>query len=485
MRRVAGVVIGAAALAFGIAVPAAAAPAGPATACTVKDDQVANLSGLVATASGYVAVSGRSSDGTTPRVFVLDGSCRRQRTVSYPSQPLDPEDVVAQPDGTLWIADIGDTDKNRPWITLWKAAANLSKMTRYRFTYPDKQARDAEAIVLNGNGMPIVVTKVANGPAELYTPAAAPDANATGGVPLKKVGEFHPVRTNTPNQFGVVGQNTVTGGANSPDGKRVVLRTYSDAYEWDVAGGDAVAAITQGKPRITPLPNESRGEAITYTHDGSAFLTVPRDGAAKILRYTPSTSDQPPPTKAASAPGASGGSFWKKLTLKQLTVLVAAVGVLGLLMVVGGVLGIRYARAHPPTPRDSVDVDNRRRRRRHGERTGDWSDDDEFAGGEPGVYGSAASARGRVYSAPGYTEPGYDPGYQEPPAPRRPRQRYDSNGYDDYREQGYREPAHPEPGYPERGYEEPGYPPPRPRGREYRGGRSDGYDEPYADRYGR
>src|SRR3712207_6972861 len=54
-------------------------------------------------------------------------------------------------------------------------------------------------------------------------------------------------------------------------GGKVVLRTYSDALEWDVSGGDVLAALT-GKPRVTPLPDEPFGEAITYSRDGKSLL---------------------------------------------------------------------------------------------------------------------------------------------------------------------------------------------------------------------
>ncbi len=57
----------------------------------------------------------------------------------------------------------------------------------------------------------------------------------------------------------------ITGAAVSPDRSRVVLRTYAEAYEWDVTDGDVVKAITSGVPRVTPLPDEPQGEAIAYT----------------------------------------------------------------------------------------------------------------------------------------------------------------------------------------------------------------------------
>ena len=54
-----------------------------------------------------------------------------------------------------------------------------------------------------------------------------------------------------------------------------------------------VGALTTGKPRVTPLPDEPLGEAITYSPDGKYFFTVsdmqgePEDADNFILQYTP------------------------------------------------------------------------------------------------------------------------------------------------------------------------------------------------------
>ena len=116
-------------------------------------------------------------------------------------------------------------------------------------------------------------------------------------MPLKLAGQFTPEQTGTATKFGLAGQNWVTGGANSPDGSKVVIRTYSDAYEFDVKNGDVVSAITKGKPRITPLPDDAQGEAIAYTPDGASFLTLSNDSnATPILKWKPAE-----PTKASAA----------------------------------------------------------------------------------------------------------------------------------------------------------------------------------------
>ena len=87
-------------------------------------------------------------------------------------------------------------------------------------------------------------------------------------MPLEKAGEFSLPKSTTPNRFAAAGRLTITGAARSPDGKRIAVRTYADAFEWDVQDGDLVKTLTTGTPRMTPL-EDPFGEAIAYSTDES------------------------------------------------------------------------------------------------------------------------------------------------------------------------------------------------------------------------
>jgi hypothetical protein len=357
MRRSAVAVLAALTLALAPAASAFAAPSPAATpgkaVCQTSDPLLSNITGLATTSSGYAVVR-----PGVQVVYLLDGKCKRTRTVKYPAQANSPQDVTVASDGTIWVGDTGDADPNnpRPRIAVWKLPANGAKGTLYRFTYPNGEHYDCGAMVLSGNGVPVFVTKVTNGAAGVYVPTAALNASGTA-VPLKKAGEFTPQKTGTPgNSLGTLGNTIVTGGAVSPDGTKVVLRTYSDAYEWSVTGGDVATAITGGKPVVTPLPGEPSGEAITFTRDGQFFLTaenvkVDTANPTSILRYTPQAANVAAPTGRNAPAGPVSTSkgdtrnWWDKLSLQQIAYLIGAVGVIGLLMVVGGIVGIRRSRS--------------------------------------------------------------------------------------------------------------------------------------------
>ena len=340
--------------------PGAAGAGGPATVvCTIKDKNLIELSGMSATADGYVVNNDSTTVNARNKVFFLNKSCQTVDSVSYGPNPSDPEDLAVAKDGTIWVADIGDNPLNhtrRSNIALWKiSAAHTGTAVIYRMKYPDGP-HDAEALLLDANDQPIIVTKSGKSvgdPVGLYKPTGPLVPNTAQGVPLTKVGEFKPQRTNTSNINGLLGQIQVTGGANSPDRKKVALRTYSDAYEWQVPDGDVVKAITTGTPLVTPLPDEPQGEAISYTPDGASFLTVsetadkPANVVPQILQYAPATTLQPSPP-AATAPK-NTLAWYQRLSLTQATWLIAGVGLVGAALVAAGVIGIvvkRKARAH-------------------------------------------------------------------------------------------------------------------------------------------
>jgi hypothetical protein len=291
----------------GLGTPATAAPAGPRPVCRIGDKRLTEISGLVATRAGYVVVNDGSDDPAGRRIFFLDRRCSVVRTVAYPSRPRDTEDLASAADGTLWVGDIGDNRLTRTTIALWRLAPGARAPGLFRLSYPDG-AHDAEALLLTRTGTPIVVTKSA-ATAELYVPAAP--LRAGGTTPLRRAGAVTVPVTGTSNPFSLPGRLVITGGAVSPDGRRVALRTYADAFEFDVPGGDLVRAVTEGTPRAIPLPDEPQGESIAYSTDGTALLTVSEvteaGAGTELLRYPlpdrPATTSQPaaPPSSSAAA----------------------------------------------------------------------------------------------------------------------------------------------------------------------------------------
>ncbi len=161
------------------------------------------------------------------------------------------------------------------------------------------------------------------------------------------------------------------------------------------------AALTTGKPRVTPLADPF-GEAISYTADGKAFLTVSdagrfsEDEPLDILSYTPSTTTAVPLAPEEGGKPASSKSWTDGLSLDDITYMVGAVGLIGLLLVAAGIFGIVRARRRPPTAdeTDTSEPDGEPFGPRGGRAVDGFPADDDRRGG---VYGGGAPAGGAVY----------------------------------------------------------------------------------------
>ncbi len=269
--------------------------------CSIDDPRITESSGLVAVGDRLYTVN---DGGSRLQVFVLDGSsCRVVRTVTAGIDPYDVEDLARSADGTLWLADLGDNDRQRRTVAI-ELLTEGGTARLFRFGYPDGP-HDAEALLLDRAGRPFIVTKEPLGNSGVYTPAGTPSTSRP--TPLRRVTALHFTPSGTPGgPVGVAGQLMVTGGAVSPDGTRIVLRTYTDAYLWQAADGDVAAALSAGKPVRIPLPPTRQGEAIAFSPDGRSLLTstegrpaavhaVPFGGlVAPATSRTPDATARPP-----------------------------------------------------------------------------------------------------------------------------------------------------------------------------------------------
>ncbi|MFC7479403.1 hypothetical protein ACFQX7_04085 [Luedemannella flava] len=418
-----------------------------------------------------------------------------------------PQDLALGKDGkTIWVADFGDA-KNRPSIAVWKVPANhTSAATIYRMTFPD-DPHPAQALLLDGDDTPIVLTND-GGATELYKPTKKLVGNDTTGVPMEKVGEFKPAKTDTENDMSVLA-NQVTGAARSPDGSKVVIRTYADAYEFDVADGDVVKAVTTGKPRITRLPNETSGESITYSADGALFYTTSSSRPTRATRprsFRTSRTCRRPRSRAATGwrrPAVAGRGAELVRQARPVRPHAHRRGRRRRRPRAGH----RGHRRHPPRPPPSARGGGRRvrrlrRRLRRGARArrgggeygappqprdaryaGDGYDDFDPYAAPAGM--AAAGQRGGTYGGAagydqgyeqGYAQQGYDQGYAQQGydqgyAQQGYDQGYAQQGYDQgYAQQGYDQ------GYAQQGYDQSGY------------GAQQGYEQGYGqqgyDQYG-
>ena len=272
--------------------------------CAVTDQRLEELSGFASDGDRWFAVN--DSDNGRLQVHVLDRTCAITRTITAPNNPFDVEDLALAPDGNLWVADTGDNGKSRETVALHAVSPDGSARL-YRLTYPDGK-HDAEALLLDGSGIPHIVTKETIGSALVYRPVSGLSEDAP--TPMEQVARVSISGTDTaggPLQNSVV-TRLVTGGAMSRDGRVAALRTYTDAYLFPVPDGDLAKALESDPVRV-PLAGEPQGEAIAFEPDGtllsaSEFGNAGTSSTVRAVAGAAALAVPPPPTTTTDAPAA-------------------------------------------------------------------------------------------------------------------------------------------------------------------------------------
>ncbi|WP_060573199.1 MULTISPECIES: hypothetical protein [unclassified Pseudonocardia] len=325
---------------------AAPGPAAPRPVCTAEDPRAAELSGLVAEGppgAGPVRYRAIVDGGGTGEVLTLDPvTCAVTEIRDTGVRVTDVEDLGATPDGTLWLADIGDNRGDRGTVRLVELPVS-GPARAHDLVYPDGP-RDAEAILLADDGTPLIVAKT-TGAAGVYRPAGPLDGGATP-VTLDRVGEVVlPYSATSGGPLGATGTRTVTGGAVGPpgaDGGRVAaLRTYTDAWVFPLrpppdgrVSADALVEALRAAPLPVPLPDEAQGEAVALDgrgtlHSGSEARGLSPAGVRAVPGVATAATAAAAPVVAQPAEVPRTGSFPPWLPA------VAGAGVLGVLLLAG------------------------------------------------------------------------------------------------------------------------------------------------------
>jgi hypothetical protein len=250
------------------------------TACSARgplasltDPAILEASGLVASLAAPGVFYVHNDSGDAARFFAIGGDGVTLGTFALQgATAVDIEDIARGPcaQGTcLFLGDIGDNGLSRPSIQVYRAVepspagqdATLATDV-LELVYPDG-AHNAEALLADPtSGALLIVTKVSAGPSQIFTTTGtlAPGRPHT----LTLVGELTPLG----------GSPRVTGGDVHPTRKGILLRTYTDVLYYAVGSGQPLGEALGATPCILPQADEAQGEAIAWTADGLAYLTV-------------------------------------------------------------------------------------------------------------------------------------------------------------------------------------------------------------------
>jgi hypothetical protein len=248
-----------------------------------------------------------SGDGPFIYAFDRQGKHRGVWRVTG-ARAVDWEDMAIGPGpgrgrSYLYLGDIGDNSKKRAQITVYRAPepqvtpkdssstvqspGKTEAADVIRLKYPDGKY-DAESLLIHPlTGDLYIITKVMGAPARVYKLRAP--APKSGVSTLSYVGELR-----FPNRF----QGFITGGAISPDGRRVVISDYLSACELILPRkrGIAFDEIWKQSPQpvdIGGFPGVRRqGEAICYRADGLAILATSEGLPCPLIEVVRSNQDR-------------------------------------------------------------------------------------------------------------------------------------------------------------------------------------------------
>jgi hypothetical protein len=245
---------------------------------TISDPQLNEISGLAPSHSAKGLWWAHNDSGDQARLYVINSAGKKLgQFIVAGAKNRDWEDMASYigKDGQamLLIADSGNNGATQEELTLYRLKEpNLAKSKSgetepaevFTFRYPDGKF-DAEALFVDpASGRPYLVTKTNKPPCAIYRFPLPLRAGQT--MTLEKVKGAATQR---------VGQLLMTtGAAASPDGNRVVVRTYFTALELMRAKGGGFETIFSSEPETIKIPLERQGEAISYTADGKALVTT-------------------------------------------------------------------------------------------------------------------------------------------------------------------------------------------------------------------
>jgi hypothetical protein len=258
---------------------AAAAPVSESrVAFRFQDNEIIESSGL-AVVDGLVVTVNDSGDAG--RIFTVDPATGETvGTTGWGDGPQDVEALAPMSDTEVWVGDIGDNLESRDAIEVAPVPVGPGSSDVdapvFRLVYPDGP-HDAETLLADpGTGRLYVATKGVLG-GRLY---AAPETlDPRGPNRLEPLGDVLPIATD---------------GAFFPDGKHLVIRSYSVAEVYAFPSLEKVGSF--------PLPSQPQGEGLAIESPDTLLLSS--EGLhAKVLRVT-----LPDDVRAALAPATSPSS---------------------------------------------------------------------------------------------------------------------------------------------------------------------------------
>jgi hypothetical protein len=273
----------------------AAAYAPPEVVARIKSKELTESSGIAASRCNSDVLWSHNDSGNDETIFAFStaGAVLGEWKVTG-AKNTDWEDIAAYKDASgrcfIYLGDIGDNKIQRPEHNIYRVpepvmpsaategptdkgrvTAPAEKLT---FSYPDENS-DAETLMVEPrSGNIYVLTKRISGPSGVYR--IRPDFNRPEVQKAELV-----TRLSVP----AIPNGYLTGGDISPDGRRVAICDYTQAYEFSLPDGDQnFDDVWKQEPAVVDLGKRSGGESIAYSVDGSSVYATSEGRNPPLIR---------------------------------------------------------------------------------------------------------------------------------------------------------------------------------------------------------
>jgi len=244
----------------------------------VNHPEISETSGIAISKYDPQQIWLHNDSGDSARLFAIqsDGTSIGEAHLEIHAQDWEDMAINQDLDGTshIYIGDIGDNNEERENITIHRIleprdTETVPDVTSIELSYPDR-AHNAESLVVHPHtGNLYILTKDLE-----QTQIFRWDRESSVLIESNRF-SF--------SELGIEGSPLITAADISPDGRVLLLRTYTSIWALDAQILDG-AAVEQYCS--LPSPQELQGEAIAFSQDGQSYLSIAEGSAPSIFRFS-------------------------------------------------------------------------------------------------------------------------------------------------------------------------------------------------------
>ena len=250
----------------------------------IESNEITESSGLASSLCQPGVLWTHNDSGDDAFIFAINSKGNHLGTWRVKNARNDDwEDIASYKDPTgdcyLYIGDIGNNKKDVSHQTIYRVkeptvspnAGSSSKKSPIEtepastasFKYPEA-VHDAETLmVLQETADVYILTKRVDGPSGVFK--IRPQFESGTPTAIQRVADV---------TLPAVPNGLLTGGAISPDGKRVIMCDYSSAYELQLGPSGNFDDIWKVKPVPVNVGERKQGEAVTFSSNGASIYAT-------------------------------------------------------------------------------------------------------------------------------------------------------------------------------------------------------------------